>query len=198
MKNRFLHIVLFLLALPLFAQQTDSLKVKRETALIVKDSARSPKDYDPLAPARAAFYSAVVPGLGQAYNKRYWKIPIVYAGMGAGVYFYLRNDKDYNRFRDAYKSRLAGFTNDEFYGNGATPLVSDARLIDAQKNAQRDKDISVVVTVLFYLLNIVDANVDAHLQQFNVNEDLSFKPSVNPNLVNQTNNYGMSLTYSFK
>ncbi len=198
MKNNILHIFLLLLAIPVFAQQSDSLKINKDKVIVVKDSTSSLTPYNPLAPAKAAFYSAVVPGLGQAYNKRYWKIPLIYAGMGAGVYFYLQNDKDYERFRNAYKRRLAGFSDDEFFGDGETPLVSDARLIDAQKNAQRDKDISVVVTVLFYLLNIVDANVDAHLQQFNVSDDLSFKPAVNPNIINTSNNYGMSLTYSFK
>ncbi|MGB1451693.1 MAG: DUF5683 domain-containing protein, partial [Marinirhabdus sp.] len=62
-----------------------------------------PKVYDPTAPSRAAFYSAVLPGLGQYYNKSYWKIPIAYAGMGTGVFFYIRNNRDYNHFRDAYK-----------------------------------------------------------------------------------------------
>ena len=64
------------------------------------------KPINPLAPARAAFYSAVLPGLGQAYNKKYWKIPIVYGAIGTGVYFYTTNDREYQRFRDAYKERL--------------------------------------------------------------------------------------------
>ena len=62
---------------------------------------------DPLRPAKAAFYSAVLPGLGQAYNKKYWKIPIVYAAIGTGLYFYLDNNKLYKQYRNAYKRRLA-------------------------------------------------------------------------------------------
>jgi hypothetical protein len=104
-----------------------------------------------LAPAKAAFYSAVVPGLGQVYNKKYWKIPIIYAGMAAGVYFYKQQDDEYDRFRDAYKRRLAGYDDDEFQG------ISDDRLINAQKSAQKNKSISIIVTVAFYLLNVVDA-----------------------------------------
>lgn len=165
---------------------------------MVKDSLKVKEPYDPLAPARAAFYSAVIPGLGQAYNKKYWKIPIVYAGMGAGVYFYLQNDKEYDRFRDAYKRRLAGYTDDEFFGTGTKALVSDDRLIDAQKTAQKNKDVSIIVTIAFYLLNIVDANVDSHLRQYNVSDDLSLQPNFNFNPINAQPNYGMSLTYRLK
>nr|WP_262913414.1 DUF5683 domain-containing protein [Aequorivita xiaoshiensis] len=145
-----------------------------------------------MAPAKAAFYSAVIPGLGQAYNKKYWKIPIIYAGMAAGVYFYKQQDDDYNRFRDAYKRRLAGYTDDEFQG------ISNDRLINAQKSAQRNKSYSIIVTLGFYLLNVIDANVDAHLQQYEVSEDLSLQPSLNYNQFNAKPQYGMSLTYRFK
>ncbi len=172
--------------------QTDSLTVKKEGSLVVLDSI-TPKDvYDPLAPSRAAFYSAVLPGLGQAYNKKYWKIPIIYAGMGAGVYFYIQNTEDYNRFRDAYKRRLAGFTDDEFEN------VSDARLRDAQKTAGRNRNVSIVVSVLFYMLNIVDANVDAHLRQYNISEDLTLQPNIQLNSIDAQPNYGLSLTFNLK
>jgi len=121
---------------------------------------------NPLAPARAAFYSAIIPGLGQAYNKKYWKIPLVYGAIGTGVYFYTTNNKEYNRFRSAYKQRLRG-QDDEFKGQ-----YSDATLINAQRGFQRNRDMSLAVSIGLYILNIVDANVDAHLQQFNVNDDL--------------------------
>ena len=198
MRSKALYILLFLLATPTFAQNTDSLAVKEEKILVINDTLASKEPYDPLAPARAAFYSAVIPGLGQAYNKKYWKIPLVYAGMGAGVYFYLKNDKEYDRFRNAYKRRLAGFTDDEFYGTGTTALVSDDRLIDAQKNAKKNKDVSIIVAVAFYLLNIVDANVDAHLRQYNVSEDLSLQPNFDFNQIQAQPNYGLSLTYRIK
>ena len=198
MKNKALYILLFILATPIFAQTADSLTVNEEKILVIKDSLDAKEPYDPLAPARAAFYSAVIPGLGQAYNKKYWKIPIVYAGMGAGIYFYLKNDKEYDRFRNAYKRRLAGFTDDEFYGSSDTPLVSDDRLIDAQKNAKKNKDVSIIVSVAFYLLNVIDANVDAHLRQYNVSEDLSLQPNFNFNQIQAQPNYGLSLTYRLK
>ena len=188
-----------MLATSAMAQVSDSLAVSNgNRSLIVDDPIFSKVEYEPLAPARAAFYSAVLPGLGQAYNKSYWKIPIIYAGMAAGVYFYSQQDKDYNRFRDAYKRRLAGYTDDEFYGDGNEPLISNSRLINAQKSAQRNKSYSVIVTAVFYLLNVVDANVDAHLRQYEVREDLSLKPNFDLDPMNAQPQYGMSLTFRFK
>ena len=96
------------------------------------------EEIDMLAPSKAAFYSAVLPGLGQAYNKKYWKIPIVYAALGTGVYFYKMNDKQYNRYRDAYKRRLAGYQDDEFYGDvPGQPRIADDALIRAQKTLKK-------------------------------------------------------------
>jgi len=197
-RNRALHILFLILVTSVFAQKSDSLIVKEEKILVISDTINPKEAYDPLAPARAAFYSAVIPGLGQAYNKKYWKIPIIYAGMATGVYFYLTNDKDYDRFRDAYKRRLAGYTDDEFYGDGTEPIISNSRLIDAQKTAQKNKDVSIIVSLAFYLLNIIDANVDSHFRQYNVSEDLSLQPNLNFNPVQLNANYGLSLTYRLK
>jgi hypothetical protein len=192
-KNNFLNIFFLIFATSLFAQTSDSLKVKKEERVIVVNDSILPKEeYNPLAPAKAAFYSAVVPGLGQVYNKKYWKIPIIYAGMAAGIYFYKQQDDDYDRFRNAYKRRLAGYDDDEFQG------ISSDRLINAQKSAQKNKSISIIVTVAFYLLNVVDANVDAHLRQYEVSEDLSLQPNFDYNQFNAKPQYGMSLTYRFK
>ncbi len=192
MKSKLLYILVLIPAFSLFAQTTDSLSVKNDRVLVARDSLSAKEAYNPLAPSTAAFYSAVLPGLGQAYNKKYWKIPIIYAGMATGIYFYLENDKDYDRFRDAYKRRLAGFDDDEFQG------ISTDRLIDAQKSAQKNKDISIIVALAFYLVNIVDANVDAHLRQFNVSDNLSLQPNFEMNPINAQANYGLSLKYNLK
>lgn len=170
------------------AQESDSLRVKG-------NSKNFAEEYNPLAPATAAFYSAVLPGLGQAYNKRYWKIPLVYAGIGAGIYYHLENKKDYKRFRDIYKRRLEGYTDDEYYGDGDTPRVSNKRLRDAQRTAQRNKDLSIAVAIGFYLINIIDANVDAHLKQFNISEDLSLQPHIGIDPVQFHSTYTLSLNF---
>jgi hypothetical protein len=197
-KNKLFYIFLFFSATSLFAQKSDTLSVKQGSGLIIKDTLIKNEDYNPLAPAKAAFYSAVLPGLGQVYNKKYWKIPIIYAGIGASIYFYMQNDQDYDNFRNAYKRRLAGFTDDEYWGDGTTPIISSDRLVDAQKTAKRNKDTSIAVAVAFYLLNIIDANVDAHLRQFNINDDLSFEPVFNINPINAKANYSLSLKYRLK
>ena len=88
-----------------------------ESEVIVKQKQPVSYSIDPLSPARAAFYSAIIPGLGQARNKKYWKIPIIYAALGTGLYFYTDNNKVYKRYRNAYKRRLSGFSDDEFYGS---------------------------------------------------------------------------------
>ena len=195
-KCKLLYIILLLASLPLFAQEEIN-AVSQQINLVVEDTITKKQAYDPLAPARAAFYSSVLPGLGQANNGKYWKIPIIYAGIGTWVYFYMRNDADYNRFRDAYKRRLAGFTDDEFFGTGSTPLISNNRLIDAQKSTQRNKNVSIIVSLGFYLLNIIDANVDAHLKQYDISDDLSITPKLNTNNIAPPS-YGLSFRYTLK
>ena len=97
-----IRITLFLLLLTFtaLAQESD-LKLSEEKNDIYVD-----KEQDPLKPARAAFYSAIVPGLGQYYNKSYWKIPLVYAALGTTLYFYIDNNNQYNTYRDALNSVL--------------------------------------------------------------------------------------------
>lgn len=161
--------------------------------LVVVDSTNTKiETINPLAPAKAAFYSAVIPGLGQAYNKKYWKIPLVYGGLAIGYYFYNTNNKEYNNFRDAYKRRLEGFSDDQYAG-----IYTDQTLINGQKVFQRNRNISLMVTVGIYVLNIIDANIDAHLLQFNVNEKLSLKPDIYQNDITYKHNLGLSLNYQF-
>lgn len=183
-------IFIFFLGLQSHAQ-VDSLAMHRKISMSALKK-QSSNQYNALAPAKAAFFSAVLPGLGQAYNGKYWKIPIIYAALGTSVYFYIDRNNEYHRFRDAYKRRLAGYTDDEFQG-----ILSKESLIEAQKFYQRQKEIYLLVTVGIYILNIIDANVDAHLQQFNVGKDLSFKPAFNQNKLTGEQSYGLSLNFNF-
>ena len=168
-----------------YSQQTGDLLIAKDTTQLKLTP------IDPLRPTKAAFYSAILPGLGQAYNKKYWKIPIVYGALGASMYFYLDNNKKYHSVRDAYKRRLAGFTDDQY------DYLDDARLIQAQRFYQRNRDLSLLVTISFYVLNIVDANVDAHLMQFNVNDNLSVAPDIYQTDFTTRPNLGLSLNYKF-
>lgn len=172
-------------------KSTDSLSIETQTS--PAKSAKLESNYiDPLAPSRAAFYSAVLPGLGQAYNKKYWKIPIVYAALGTGIYFYIDNNNAYNRYRDAYKRRLAGFSDDEFYDK-----LSTEGLRNAQKQLRRNKEMSLLITIGLYALQIVDANVDAHLMQFNIDDNLSLAPHYNYNEMENCSNLGLTFNFKF-
>lgn len=185
-KIRFIVLFLFVIGnTAVFSQKkTDA------TLLVAKDTVKS-NDIDPLTPAKAAFYSAILPGLGQAYNKKYWKIPIVYGAIGVSMYYYINSNQKYHQYRDAYKRRLEGFTDDEF------SYLDENRLISAQKFYQRNRDLSSLFVVGFYVLNIVDANVDAALIQFNVNENLSVRPDLYLNDVTSRTNVGLTFNYNF-
>jgi len=188
-----------------FSQETKDSKIINdldEVNVVIQDSiVRS--EINPLAPSKAAFYSAILPGLGQAYNKKYWKIPIVYAALGTGIYFYIDNSKEYNRYRDAFKSRTAGMNTDEFWGTDVdgnpltSPNISNDGLIRAQRTLRRNREISLLVTIGLYALNIIDANVDAHLLQYNVDERLGVKPHFKFNELDATTNLGLTLDFKF-
>lgn len=188
-RNFFYSLVFTLLStLSTLAQEQDSLSIQ-STMTSTKDAFKLDL-YDPLAPARSAFYSAVLPGLGQAYNGSYWKIPLVYAGIGTSLYLVIQNDEQYNRYRDAFKRRLAGFEDDEFQN-----ILDNNGLINAQKQFRQNKEFAILATVGFYLLNIIDANVDAHLKQFDVSDDLSIRPNFEPNYLSGNIDYGLTLNF---
>jgi hypothetical protein len=189
-------VFIFGFIITICSQELEKVKVVEQPEII--SPTQTGEQIDMLAPSKAAFYSAVLPGLGQAYNKKYWKIPIVYAALGTGVYFYKMNDNRYNRYRDAYKRRLAGYQDDEFYGDiPGQPRIEDDALIRAQKILKKNKEISILVTLGLYALNIIDANVDAHLIQFNVDENLTLQPHYEFNAIDQRSNVGLSLNLNF-
>ena len=194
MQSKFLLIIaLSLLSFLSFSQDENKEVIDiGEAEEVVLENVVKSKPIDPLAPSKAAFYSAILPGLGQAYNKKYWKIPIIYGAIGTGIYFYLDNNNEYHRYRDAYKRRLAGFTDDEFFGS-----ISNDGLIRAQKTLRSNKEVSLLVTIGIYVLNIIDANVDAHLLQFNVDENLAIKPHFNLNEIDASTNLGLTLGFKF-
>jgi hypothetical protein len=186
----------------LTSQEKNNKKKELPKEVIIDSLVQTTNVYNPLSPSKAAFYSAILPGLGQAYNKSYWKIPLVYGGLVTGIYFYSANNKQYKRYRDAYKSRLAGLTNDEFYldfqGNQlASPRVTTEGLERGQKFYRKNKEISLFVTLGIYALNIIDANVDAHLMQYNVDENLSLSPHFKINEMDASSNLGLTLNFKF-
>lgn len=158
--------------------------------------------YNPLSPARAAFYSAVLPGAGQIYNNRYWwQLPLIYGGLATSTYYYIVNDNAYDKYRTAFKRRKAGLP-DEFDGNEGRPLISKKGLENAQRQTRRNREMSLLCIIGTYALQIVEASVTAHLLQFDDSDGLSIKPTTIPTNIN-SNNYneiptvGLAVKYSF-
>lgn len=183
--------------------EIDSTSLAFDEKLVVMSQQVVSREIDPLAPSKAAFYSAILPGLGQAYNKKYWKIPIVYAAIGTGVFVYVNNTNELNKVRDAFKSRLAGFNTDEFWGVDAngnpnlTPRISNDGLVRAQRTFRRNQELSLLITIGLYALNILEANVNAHLLQFNVDENLAIKPHLQYNPMEHSSDLGLTLNFKF-
>lgn len=130
------------------------------------------------SPRKAAIYSAVLPGLGQAYNKKYWKIPVIYAAAGGLTYGVIFWQQTYMDYRKAYRIRMDNdpTTIDKYQG-----ALNDASLLSYTQVSHRYRDLTIFGTTVLYLLNIIDASVDAHLFTFDVSDDLSLK--IQPTLI---------------
>ena len=140
--------------------------------------------------------SAILPGLGQAYNKSYWKIPVLYAGIGTLIYFAGDNNSEYEKYKEAYFFRLDGdsTTNDVSY-----PNLNDEDIKVRMDYYRRNRDLCYVLLGTVYVLNIVDAYVDAHLKDFDVSDNLSM--SARPRLYLQQSGQpvaGLSLCLKLK
>ncbi len=198
MPNKVLLFLLIILcSTALFSQEDEipeetTVEEMEENFVKVQDTIAS-EPLNILGPAKAAFYSAILPGAGQAYNKKYWKIPLVYAAIGIPVYFFITNDREYDRFRDAYKNRIAGIddSNTEFAN------LSNDGLIRAQRTLRRNKELALLLALAGYALNIIDANVDAHLLQYNVDENLAIRPHLKYDQFENTSNLGLTLNFKF-
>ncbi len=129
-------------------------------------------------PRKATIRSAIIPGWGQATNKKYWKIPIVYAALGITGYVFFDNIKTYKEVQYAYKVSVSKDTaNYDNVADYLQPFVPDevSSLDNYRREFRRNIDYSVLVFLLFWGLNVVDATVDAHLRDFDVTPNLSMK-----------------------
>lgn len=147
------------------------------------------------SPRKAALFSTILPGAGQAYNKKYWKMPIIYAGFAGLGYAIQFNQSRYTKYRDAYKYRIDGdvSTIDDY-----TNIYTDENLNTLQQYYHRFRDLSIVGAVALYVLNIVDASVDAHLYTFDVSDNLSL--NIQPSFINtaHTNNPAPGIALQLK
>ncbi len=131
------------------------------------------------SPKLAAKLSIILPGLGQVYNKKYWKIPIIYAGIGTLGYLSYRQNIHYNNFKNAYKELSTTNPNGYYYMYNTTFTLSG---LDAGKNYyRRNRDFYIILTAGVYVLNILDAAVDAHLFDFDVSDNIAIQ--INPSYI---------------
>jgi len=132
------------------------------------------------SPTKATIMSACLPGLGQVYNKKYWKVPVIYAGFGIFTYFIYTNADQYLNFKCAYIESVQGTTNGNY--SDLVQRYSTQDLLSWRENYRRNLEISILLTAVWYAINILDAVVDAHLYTFNISDNLSIKiePSVMP------------------
>ena len=193
------------LQVTVYAQSKDSVKSGKDSLRITTAATGTLSPKDTLAkrkhdPNKATLYAAIMPGLGQVYNRKYWKLPLVYAAVGIPVYAFFYNKSWYNKTKYA----LAVVANGSYNNADSMALVDPKLLYFVQiKDAtdlvkyrdefRKNQDYSVLFFLLFYALQIVDATVDAHLRDFNVNNDLSFH--CKPNLMPGTGNMGLSLVF---
>lgn len=127
----------------------------------------SNQDFKEHSPKKAALMSTFLPGLGQIYNKKYWKVPVIYAGEATLLYFYHWNNIRYIEYNKAYIDLVNGNIAD-YKG-----VTSSDRLKQAKDYYRRYRDLNIIGMFALYVLNIIDASVDAHLYHFDVSKDLS-------------------------
>jgi len=171
MKHAFIAL-LMLIALNSIAQSN---------AVAVSDSSKFQLKWNqPHSPLKATVLSAVLPGSGQIFNKKYWKAPIVYAGLGTCIYFISDNTKNYHFWKDAY----IAFNDTDPLTNptGRAAGLSNTALNTNQLAYKKLLDVSYMSLLGVYALQIIDANVDAHLFSFDVSPNLSLRytPVVSP------------------
>lgn len=190
MKNNFFLLAcIILIPCISFAQEKEVLvsadSLKTVTAVIDSTApvGKKIKKVNEYNPRKAALRSAIIPGWGQIYNKKYWKVPIVYGALGTSAYVFFFNLQTYKDTRFAYSAKF------KFRQPGATAAdtarfnqipdylvpISEGSLRSYRDSYRRDIDYSVIFFVLLWGLNVVDAAVDAHLKSFDVSPDLSFR-----------------------
>lgn len=171
---------------------------KTDTAFVVKpDSAKTKKATKKAIYSRArkaTIMSAVFPGLGQIYNRKYWKAPIIYAALGGLAYWGINNHTQYKYYSDNLKAIY-----DDNPDTENETLYTETQLITQKNYYKKYRDMAIMIGALAYAINIVDANVDAHLKTFDVSDDLSLKikPYYNINY-NSTLQTGLTLKLSLK
>lgn len=178
-------LFIFLFHKQFMTAQVDTVKTEKKNKAIYKKA------------RIATVMSAVLPGAGQVYNKKYWKVPIIYAGLGGFGYLFAVNQEKF-----AYYSKHLKAEYDDDASTVNTSGYSGTQLQTLKNDYRKTRDLGIIGCAIIYALNIIDANVDAHLRTFDVSDDLSLKlsPYSNFNSYNNTiyGQYGIALQLKFK
>jgi len=208
MNSRFFLLLLTGLTVGFFsfAQKKDSahLRVKRVDSASAKTAipdTAAKKKHDP---RKATLHSLMLPGWGQAYNRKYWKIPLVYAALGITGYIFNYNRVQYNKVKFAYFAVInRGNADSALFPVGkvspdlkAFVDANDSYSLQLYRNEfRKDIDYSVLFFLFFWALNVVDATVDGHLKDFDISNDLSLK--IKPSFYNlPTTPLGVSFVFN--
>ena len=147
----------------------------------------SAQKYSEKIPKKAGLYSAILPGSGQVYTKKYWKVPVIYGGLITSAYYINESNDLYQLYKSTYLKRLDGdFTDNLNY--------SDSDLRTLTEHYRRNREVSALLFTLTYILNIIDASVNAHMFDYDVSEDLSLH--IQPVYFSKENASGISLSFN--
>ncbi len=175
MMKRLLSVFGFTLFVLALNAQDKPILVDDSTFIAAEEDAELFQEVSELDPQRAALLSAIFPGMGQVYNKQYWKVPIVLAGVITFGHFIDYNNKVYHGLRNAALLTSKGQTNPY-----ASLITTESALVRNRDVFRRNRDFLIILGSAFYILQIVDAHVSAHLDEFKVNDKLALgiEPSI--------------------
>lgn len=193
-KFLFSYLIVSCICFSIFAQaqSVDSLQHVTIKDSILANQATKKAIYN--SARKATIMSACFPGLGQIYNHKYWKPPIIYAAIGGIVYWGINNQKKYMY----YSNNLRAIYDNDINTTNSTSYTSE-QLITQKRYYRKYRDMAIMAGAFVYLLNIIDANVDAHLKTFDVSDDLSLQLNPYSNIdYNNTLQTGLTLKLKFK
>ena len=200
MKRLWLLFVISVLSLQyLQAQDTLILKTDLPEPMILEESSQAVVKQRKHSP-KTATWLALIPGAGQAYNHKYWKIPIVYAGFTATIYFAVTNNDNYHLYKDAYDYQMGIKTDVSQHAIEESEKYTSDNLVTLRDYYRRNMELSWIITAAWYIVQIIDANVDAHFFYYEINDDLTLhlEPQcVITNDLTYSNNIGVKLKLNF-
>lgn len=203
MKRFWLLIVIMASCLPIMqaqdtlqpAQREDTLILKQDfpEAIYVESNSQTVIRQHKHSP-KTATWLALIPGAGQAYNRKFWKMPIVYAGFGATIYFAVTNGDDYHLYKDAYDYKMGINPDVSQHAMEEAAKYTADNLITLRDYYRRNMELSWIITAAWYIVQIIDANVDAHFFYYEISDDLTLH--VEPQWTVR-NDIGVSLKLNF-